>query len=29
MQAAVLLCFLLRPLPRFPQFADPLAEGAF
>ncbi len=29
MQVAVLFCFLLRPSPRFPQFADPLAEGTF
>jgi hypothetical protein len=29
MQANLLLCSLLRPSPRFPQFADPLAECAF
>ena len=29
MQANVLFCSLLRPSPRFPQFADPLAECAF
>jgi hypothetical protein len=28
MQANMLLCSLLRPSPRFPQFADPLAECA-
>jgi hypothetical protein len=28
MQANVLLCSLLRPSPRFPQFADPLSECA-
>lgn len=28
MQAAVLFCLLLRPVPRFPQFADSLAECA-
>jgi hypothetical protein len=26
MQPNLLLCRLLRPSPRFPQFADPLAE---
>ncbi len=29
MQAALLFCSLLRPSPRFPQFADSLAEGTF
>ena len=29
MQADLLFCSLLRPAPRVPQFADPLAEGTF